>query len=142
MGTPPKGLVVTCDYERADTWRGWLRRAGYVTLGCVGPGLTLDCPRVRGARCVLREGVNVAIVDVGCDADAGLCTRLADDGSTVFVPRDGSSAVSRASVMERVSAASRSHRAVPATHRPWPGGGALGPGQGEPHGPTTHGQQP
>jgi len=102
MGIPPKGLIVTPDLERAGTWIGWLRKAGYMSLGCVGPGLTLDCPRLRGDHCSVRESVSVAIVDLDSDVDARLCTKLPDDGSTVFVRWEGSGAGSRASVMDRV----------------------------------------
>jgi hypothetical protein len=110
MAARPKALIVTQNSERADLWMGWSRRAGYMTLGCVGPGLTLDCPRLHGNRCGLREAADVAIVDLDCDAEAGLCTRLPDDGGTVFVPRGGFGAGARVSIMERVAAADRRRR--------------------------------
>ena len=95
----PTALVVTPDLERAAAWMGWLRRAGYISVGCVGPGLTLECPRVRGGRCQLRETVSVAIVDRDSDTDAQLCTRVPDDGRTVFVP--AADAGARREVMRR-----------------------------------------
>jgi hypothetical protein len=82
-------LFVTPDLERADIWRGWLRRAEYMTVGCVGPALTLDCPRLRGAGCPLRQAVDLAIVDIDACRDAAVCTPLPDDGTTIYVGGDG-----------------------------------------------------
>lgn len=89
MDTPKRALVVTDDLDRAATWMGWLQRANYTTLGCVGPGLTLDCPALHGTRCVLREVCDVALVDLASDEDADLCRKIPEDGSTVFI-RSGS----------------------------------------------------
>ena len=103
MEAPRRALVVTDDLERAATWMSWLHRAGYMTAGCVGPGLTLDCPRVHGGRCVLREVSDVAVVDLACDDDADLCTKAPDDGSTVFVRRDSPSEPDRSAVVSSVA---------------------------------------
>jgi hypothetical protein len=103
MDPPRRGLVVTDDLERAEVWMSWLRGAGYTTAGCVGPGLTLDCPRVHGGRCVLREVSDAAIVDLACDEDADLCTKAPDDGSTVFVRRGSPSEPGRQALMSSVA---------------------------------------
>ncbi len=100
-----RALVVTEDLERATTWMGWCRAAGYLTLGCVGPGLTLDCPRTRGARCPLREVADVAIVDLACDEDADLCTKLPRDASSILVPPWRASELERQEFMDDVGAA-------------------------------------
>jgi hypothetical protein len=96
------GLVVSPDLQRGVLWIGWLRRAGYRPLGCVGPDLTLDCPRLRGAPCSVRESVSVAIVDLDPGASARICTRLPDDGTTVFVRGEDRGSESHASVIERI----------------------------------------
>ncbi len=103
MDTPRRGLVVTDDLERADIWMSWLRREGYTTAGCVGPGLTLDCPRLHGGRCVLREVSDVAIVDLACDEDADLCTKVPDEGSSVFVRPGSPSEPGREEIMSSVA---------------------------------------
>ncbi len=103
MDRPQRGLVVTDDLERAAIWMSRLHGAGYTTAGCVGPGLTLDCPRLHGGRCVLREVSDVAIVDLACDDDADLCTKIPDDGSTVFVRRGSPSEPDRRTLMSSVT---------------------------------------
>lgn len=103
MGAPRRGLVVTDNLERADIWMSWLRREGYTTAGCVGPGLTLDCPRLHGGRCVLREVSDVAIVDLACDEDADLCTKVPDEGSSVFVRPGSPSEPGREGIMSSVA---------------------------------------
>jgi hypothetical protein len=102
MERPQRGLVVTDNLERAAIWMSWLHGAGYTTAGCVGPGLTLDCPRMHGGRCVLREVSDVAIVDLTCDDDGDLCTKGSDDGSTVFVRRGSPSEPDRRTLMSSV----------------------------------------
>ena len=103
MDRPQRGLVVTDNLERAAIWMSWLRGAGYTTAGCVGPGLTLDCPRLHGGRGVLREVSDVAIVDLACDDDADLCAKVPDDGSTVFVRRGSPSEPDRRALMSSVA---------------------------------------
>ena len=103
MERPQRGLVVTDSLERAAIWMSTLHGAGYTTAGCVGPGLTLDCPRLHGGRCVLREVSDVAIVDLACDDDADLCTKAPDDGSTVFVRRDSPSEPDRRTLLSSVA---------------------------------------
>jgi hypothetical protein len=103
VDTPRRALVVTEDLERAALWMSWLRGAGYTTAGCVGPGLTLDCPRLHGGRCGLREVSDVAIVDLACDDDADLCTKVPEDGSTVFVRSGSPSEPGRQALMSSVA---------------------------------------
>jgi hypothetical protein len=107
MEAPQRALVVTDDLERAATWMGWCRGAGYTTAGCAGPGLVLDCPRGHGARCVLREVADVAIVDLSCDDDADLCTKIPRDGSTIFLRRESPSEPGHRELMDSVDAAQR-----------------------------------
>jgi hypothetical protein len=104
MSTPRKALVVTPNLERAGLWSGWLRGAGYTSLSCVGPGLTHDCPRLRGAICALRQAVSLAVVDVNSDPSAERCTILPDDGSTVSFGLVGSTRDQRSRLMELVGA--------------------------------------
>jgi hypothetical protein len=111
MDTLKRALVVTDDLDRAATWMGWLRRADYVALGCVGPGLTLDCPRLHGTRCVLREICDVALVDLASDEDADLCTKIPDDGSTVFIRSGSPSEGDHRGIMDSIDAA-RTHVAL------------------------------
>jgi hypothetical protein len=113
MDAPQRALVVTDDLERAATWMGWCRRAGYTTTGCVGPGRTLDCPRIHGAQCVLREVADVAIVDLSCDDDADLCTKLPKDGSSIFVRRESPSEPGHGELMERLPRRSATSHARP-----------------------------
>jgi hypothetical protein len=103
MERPQRGLVVTDNLERAAIWMSWLHGAGYTTAGCVGPGLTLDCPRMHGGRCVLREVSDVAIVDLACDEDADLCTKVPDEGSSVFVRRGSPSEPDRRALMSSMA---------------------------------------
>jgi hypothetical protein len=103
MDRPQRGLVVTDNLERAAIWMSWLHAAGYTTAGCVGPGLTFDCPRMHGGRCVLREVSHVAVVDLVCDENADLCTKVPDDGSTVFVRRGSPSEPDRRGLMSSVA---------------------------------------
>ena len=94
MGSVRHALVVTTDLDAAETWRSWLRSAGYATTACAGPDLTFGCPRLLGARCAHRDRAEIAIVDVRCGEHAGICTRLPADGREVYVssaaPRDPS----------------------------------------------------
>ncbi|HEX6581910.1 MAG TPA: hypothetical protein VF195_13735 [Actinomycetota bacterium] len=104
MSTPRKALVVTPSLERAGLWSGWLRSAGYMSLSCAGPGLTHDCPRLRGAICPLRQAVSLAVVDVNSDPSAQCCTILPDDGSTVSFRPVGSNRDQRSRLMGLVAA--------------------------------------
>ncbi|HEX4941144.1 MAG TPA: hypothetical protein VFW51_01320 [Actinomycetota bacterium] len=105
MTTPRKALVVSPDLDRARLWSGWLRRAGHMSLCCVGPALTHDCPRLRAADCPLRQAVSFAVVDVDSDLSAAWCTTLPDDGTTISIRMDGSTTDQRARLLERVAAA-------------------------------------
>jgi len=80
-------LVVTDDAERADFWAASLELEGYDADICSGPGASRDCPRLHEVRCSLRERARVALVDLDCDEDAPVCTKIPDDGGTVFVRR-------------------------------------------------------
>jgi hypothetical protein len=80
-------LVVTDDAEVADFCGAVLALDGYDTEMCPGPGAARDCPRLHGVPCTLRERADVAVIDLDCDDDAGACSKVPDDGSTVFVRR-------------------------------------------------------
>jgi hypothetical protein len=112
MTTPRKALVVTPDLERAGVWSGWLRRAGYISLSCVGPGLTHDCPRLRGEACPLRQAASLAAIDVDSDPSAERCTTLPDDGSTISIPLVGSTTEQRSRLMEHVTGRSVAAQAL------------------------------
>jgi CheY-like chemotaxis protein len=100
-------LVVTDDADTRDLWTASLELAGYDTDTCLGPGDTRDCPRLHGARCIDREGAEVAVVDLDCDEDALACTKVPDDGGTVFVRRSASSPSGRGAVLQAVEDAKR-----------------------------------
>jgi hypothetical protein len=86
-------LVVGEDFVRRGTWGRWLRAAGFHTATCPGPDVSPGCPRTAGDACPLREWARVAVVDLSGREELGLyggwtdrlCTRLPDDGGTVFV---------------------------------------------------------
>ncbi|MBI3647953.1 MAG: hypothetical protein HY240_04285 [Actinobacteria bacterium] len=80
-----RALVVSDDPSRIERWSAWLEHAGYATFSCQGPGIALGCPRTYGQRCVRREMVDVAVVDLGCDDLVSCCTKVPDDHGTVFV---------------------------------------------------------
>lgn len=123
MTTPRKALLVTPDLDRAGLWSGWLRRAGYVSLCCVGPALSHDCPRLRAADCPLRQAVSFAVVDVDSDLSAARCTTLPDDGTTISIRVDGSMRDQRARLLERVGsrelATGSTSRPKPASDLAW-----------------------
>jgi hypothetical protein len=78
-------LVVTDDLDAADFVTASLVIAGYDTERCDGPGAARDCPRLHGVACTLRERADVAVVDLDCDEDALVCSKVPEDGGTVFV---------------------------------------------------------
>jgi len=100
-------LVVTDDPDAADFWRASLELEGYETYPCEGPGTTRDCPRLHGIRCSLRERVDVAVVDLDCDEDAVVCTKVPDVGGTVYVRRSSGTTLGRADVSRAVADARR-----------------------------------
>jgi hypothetical protein len=100
-------LVVTDDADTRDYWAATLELAGYHTDTCPGPGGVTDCPRLHGVRCTLREGAEVAVVDLECDEDALACTKVTDDGGTVFVRRSAASPTGRRELLRAVEDASR-----------------------------------
>ncbi|MGH2578952.1 MAG: hypothetical protein ACRDG9_14570, partial [Actinomycetota bacterium] len=89
-------LVVTDDRDTADFYTAVLELEGYDTDLCSGPGAARDCPRLHGARCSLRERADVAVIDLDCDEDATSCTKVPDDGGTVFVRRSSRPSLGRA----------------------------------------------
>lgn len=103
MGGHRLALVVTDDLASADRWGSWLRGAGYSTVGCVGPGLSFDCPRLHDGHCALREAADIAVVDLSCDADADLCTKVPANGGSVFVRRGSVSEPDRRGLMQGVA---------------------------------------
>jgi len=80
-------LVVTDDTDAADFLTASLALDGYETERCEGPGTARDCPRLHGVGCTLRDRADVAVVDLDCDEDALVCSKVPDDGGTVFVRR-------------------------------------------------------
>ena len=100
-------LVVTDDAEVADYWKASLELEGYDAETCLGPGAARDCPRLHGIRCSLRERADVAVVDLDCDEDAAACTRVPDDGSTVFLRRTSLPPVARADLCRAIDGARR-----------------------------------
>jgi len=100
----PCALVVTRDLALAASWMAWLRGAGYVTIGCVGPELTLGCPRAAGLRCPPHEVATIRIVDAASDV-ARSCRGGGDDGATITIPRGDPAATDRRAFIARVGAA-------------------------------------
>ena len=105
MGRRPCALVVTDDLELADRWMGWLRAAGYMTIGCVGPGLTLRCPLATGDACQPRDIADITIVDQGADA-ALLCGGRAGGRPTVTIRPGDPSMIGRRDFVAGVAVAS------------------------------------
>lgn len=93
MDKPRGALIVSYDGARAARWGVWLEQAGFFTTTCPGLYLSNQCPRFNGEPCPRRELVEVAVVDLDSAEPAQLCgdwaqrtcTKLPDDGSTVFV---------------------------------------------------------
>jgi hypothetical protein len=100
-------LVVSDDANTGDFLTDSLELAGYDTVTCLGPGAARDCPRIHGVRCTLREGAEVAVVDLDCDEDALACAKVPDDGGTVFVRRSVASPAGRGELLRAVEDASR-----------------------------------
>jgi hypothetical protein len=116
-------LVVTDDADSQDFWTASLELAGYDTDMCPGPGAARDCPRLHGVRCVLREGAEVAVVDLDCDEDAVVCARVPDDGGTVFIRRSIASPTGRGELLHAVEDARRhveDLHGTPLLHQPMP----------------------
>jgi hypothetical protein len=88
-------LIVTDDLDAEDFWTAWVALDGYDVETCRGPGVARDCPRLHGIGCALRERSDVAVVDLDCDEDALACSKVADDGGTVFVRRSSVPPVGR-----------------------------------------------
>jgi hypothetical protein len=95
--------VVTDDPARAERWAAWLEHAGFETFACPGPGVAWNCPRVYGGRCVRREMVDAAVVDLACDEEASNCTTVPDDGTTVFVRSGGAAEPDLAGLVRAVA---------------------------------------
>ena len=93
MVSSASALIVSEDSSRASRWAQWLEQVGFITLTCQGPDLAWQCPRLEGQRCPRRELADVAVVELGPPVwtephggwTARSCTKLPDDGSTVFV---------------------------------------------------------
>jgi CheY-like chemotaxis protein len=114
-------LVVTDDPESADYVVASVELDGYDVLACEGPGATRDCPRLHGIRCSLRERVDVAVVDLDCDDDALVCTKIPDDGGTVYVRSARAPSLERADLARAVADARRHVADLqrdPVQHRP------------------------
>ena len=100
-------LVVSDDAEKRDFWIASLGLAGYDTNACPGPGAARDCPRLHGIRCSLRESAEVAVVDLDSDEDTPVCSKVPDDGGTVFVRRSSASPTGRRELLRAVEDADR-----------------------------------
>jgi hypothetical protein len=98
-------LIVTDASGVSDYWAATLELDGYDTERCEGPEAATDCPRLHGRACSLRERADVAVVDLDCDEDARVCTRVPEDGRTVFVRRGDEPPIERAELSRRVEAA-------------------------------------
>lgn len=91
MRARPNAIVVSGDRETREGWLRRLEEAGFATLWCGGPDAVSGCPRLEGRSCILRESAAVGVVDVKGDAPFPpelLCTRLREDGRTVYVLRE------------------------------------------------------
>jgi hypothetical protein len=100
-------LVVTDDPATSEGWTAELELAGYDAVTCSGPGVAMDCPRLHGVRCTLRECAEVAVVDLDCDSDAAVCHTVPDDGGTVFARRFGASVTDARALLRAVDDAGR-----------------------------------
>lgn len=100
-------LVVTDDPDAADFLTASLALEGYDIERCDGPGASRDCPRLHGVSCTLRERADVAVVDLDCDEDALICSKVPEDGGTVFVRRSSVPPVGRRGLSLAVDGARR-----------------------------------
>jgi hypothetical protein len=84
-------LIVTDEPGTARDWTLWLQKEGFLTITCPGPHQR-QCPKSERLPCLIREIVDVAVVDVPTDQVPGpelACVNVHDDGSSVFVHRGG-----------------------------------------------------
>ena len=100
-------LVVSDETAVSDFWMASLELDGYDTESCPGPSAAQDCPRLHGVRCALRERADIAVVDLDCEDDALACTKVPDDGGTVFVRRSSAPTVGREDLVRAVEDAQR-----------------------------------
>jgi hypothetical protein len=84
-------LVVSENLATCVGWGTVLRNAGYRVLTCPGPS-QYPCPRLGTGPCSVREHADCAVVEV--QGFGGLpygewgehaCTKLPDDGRTIFI---------------------------------------------------------
>jgi CheY-like chemotaxis protein len=93
MDERPRVLVVSDDLLKAQRWTEWLGEEGFSVTTCPGTHVIGNCPRLEGNACSWREEADLAVVDVLPSPDVELygewpepaCTKLRDDGRTVFV---------------------------------------------------------
>ena len=92
---PPKtALIVDSATADAGPWMAALEKNGWSLSSCHGPG-TGSCPLMRGAKCVLRETADVAVVYLDPDRmwpAAGTLPRIrcaADSASPAVVALEG-----------------------------------------------------
>ena len=88
-----RAVVVTSDLDLGSTWLGWLRAAGHVSTGCVGPERTHGCPATRGSACHLRDGAALIVIDPASDV-RGVCAG-ACIGRALLLARDDPAARDR-----------------------------------------------
>lgn len=92
MGGDVNVLVVGENPVQLGRWSAWLEQAGWTPVTCPGPRLTWGCPRLHGRPCPRRELADAAVVALPVDEwGEDLCTKVPDDGITVFL---GDAAVS------------------------------------------------
>lgn len=93
MGGDVNVLVVGDDPHQLRQWSAWLEQAGWTAVMCPGPRLTWGCLRLDGEPCPRRELADAAVVALPVVewGEERLCTKVPDDGTTVFL---GDAAVS------------------------------------------------
>jgi hypothetical protein len=93
MGTRPNVLIVTEDSSTLNRWAQWLEGEGFTVSSCPGPHVVSRCPRLDGFPCSLRQGADLAVVDIhplGAGELYGgwterACTKIPNDLRTVLV---------------------------------------------------------
>ena len=87
MGGDAKILLVGDDPAQLRRWSACLEHAGWTAVICPGPRHTWGCPRLDGEPCARRELVDAAVVALPLDewGEERLCTKVPDDGTTVFL---------------------------------------------------------
>lgn len=108
MGGHVNILLVGDDPDQLRRWSTWLEHAGWTAVICPGPRRTWGCPRLDGEPCPRRELADAAVVALPVDewGEDRLCTKVPDDGTTVFL---GDSAVSLRVREKGIEVSERAH---------------------------------